>query len=225
MARSTFLHLSDIHFRRNANTPYDAYKDLRNELERDAIKKGKDLNGVHAILISGDIAFSGHEEEYKIAHDWLQHMCRELGCPLENVWTIPGNHDVDRKIIEKSMLLKDAHRNLRQTAAELDDKLAGYLGGDPEAAKLIYRPIQNYVDFAAKYGCGLSPESPFWEQDWPLNDGSTLRIRGVNSTVASDELDNDASYKLVVGKRQLEMSRQDGVEYSVLCHHPSTTCG
>jgi hypothetical protein len=220
VAPSVFLHLSDIHFRRNANTPYDAFKDLRDELERDAVEMSKKLEGVHGLLVSGDIAFSGDAEEYKIAHIWLQNICQKIGCPPESVWTIPGNHDVDRKVIEKSTLLQDAHRNLRDGVGGLDDKLAKYLGLDPEAATLIFRPLRNYKDFAAKYGCSVSAENPFWEEDWPLNDGSILRIRGVNSTLVSDEHDNDASFKLVVGKRQLEMTRQDGVEYMVLCHHP-----
>jgi hypothetical protein len=59
LAPSTFLHLSDIHFRRNANTPYDSFKDLRDELERDADEVAKRFGGVQGILISGDIAFSG----------------------------------------------------------------------------------------------------------------------------------------------------------------------
>jgi predicted MPP superfamily phosphohydrolase len=101
---STFLHLSDIHFRRNANTPWDACRDLRNELERDAIEIGKELGGVHAILISGDIAFSGHEDKYKIAHDWLRQISKKLNCEPDNVWMVPGNHDVDREIIKKSMI-------------------------------------------------------------------------------------------------------------------------
>lgn len=219
---STFLHLSDIHFRRNANTAHDAYKDLRNELERDAVEMSKKLNGVDGTLISGDIAFSGQEDEYKIAHDWLQRLSQKLNCNPEKVWMTPGNHDVDRKIIEKSILLKDVHRNLRENPTELDEKLAQYLGSDPEAAKLLYRPIQNYNDFAAKYGCSISAEKPYWEEDWTLNDGSILRFRGLNSTIVSDHFDSDASYKLVVGKRQVELTRQDGVEYLVLCHHPPT---
>ena len=219
---STFLHLSDIHFRRNANTPYDAFKDLRDELERDASEMAKRLKGAHGILISGDVAFSGQTDEYKIAQAWLKRICEKLNCPQENVWMIPGNHDVDRKVVEKSISIEDAHKNLRESAGELDHKLARYLGSDPEAAKLIYRPIEKYIDFAAKYGCEISPEKPYWEEDWPLNDGSTLRIRGLNSTIVSDESDNDASNKLVVGKRQLEMTRQDGVEYLAMCHHPPT---
>jgi 3',5'-cyclic AMP phosphodiesterase CpdA len=94
---STFLHLSDIHFRKNTDTLYDASKNLRDELEADAERNSKELGGIHAILVSGDIAFSGHEDEYKIAHGWLQRLCAKVGCPLENVWVIPGNHDVDRK--------------------------------------------------------------------------------------------------------------------------------
>lgn len=220
MSQLTLLHLSDIHFRRNSNSPHDGNKDLRDELERDAVELSKRLGGIRGVLISGDIAFSGHEDEYKIAYEWLKRLSDLLGFDPVGVWMTPGNHDVDRSVIFKSMLLRDIHNNLRSSAAEIDDKLAGYLGADEEAAKLVYRPIQQYADFAAKFECEISAKEPFWEEDLFLNDGSILRIRGVNSTLVSDDLDSDLSYKLIVGKRQLELTRQDGVEYLILCHHP-----
>jgi predicted phosphodiesterase len=217
---STFLHLSDIHLRRNAGSPLDGNKDLRNELERDAADLCKELGAPDAVLISGDLAFSGQVDEYARAKDWLDKLSAILRFEPEDVCVIPGNHDVDRKAIEKSTLIRDIHKNLRASAQEVDEKLAGYIEKDTEASQLIYRSIRNFNDFAAKFQCEIGAERPFWERDYKLNDSSILRIRGVNSTLISDELDNDASFKLVLGKRQVEVSRQDGVEYLVMCHHP-----
>ena len=217
----TLVHLSDIHFKKNADTPYDAFKDIRNEIERDAQAQMKVLGGVYGIVVGGDVAFSGLSEEYDFANKWLRKFAELLGVdPSERIWTVPGNHDVHRKSIENSFLIQGIHKDLRSSIETVDEKLAGYMAKDEEAKKLIFKPLQSYNDFAAKFECDINPDKPFWEEDVTLNDGSVLRIRGLNSTIVSDELDSDASHKLVLGKRQVEMTRQDGVEYLALCHHP-----
>lgn len=218
---TTFVHLSDIHFRKNANTSYDAFKDIRNELELDAEEQAKAMGGVYGIVVGGDIAFSGKAEEYELANNWLRKFAARIQVdPAEHIWVVPGNHDIDRQSIEKSFLIQNIHKDLRTDETKIDEKLAGYMVNDEEAKKLMFKPLQGYNDFAARFRCDISPEKPFWEDDVQLNDGSVLRLRGLNSTIVSDELDNDASHKLLLGKRQMEMTRQDGVEYLVLCHHP-----
>ena len=100
----TFLHLSDIHFRRGeSGDVYDLDADLRNELERDVVQiiQSKRLV-VDGMLVTGDIAFAGQKEEFEIASEWLASLCDLVGCPREAVWTVTGNHDVDRKVIEDS---------------------------------------------------------------------------------------------------------------------------
>jgi predicted MPP superfamily phosphohydrolase len=217
----TLVHLSDIHFRKNADTPYDAYKDVRNEIERDAEALKKVLGGVYGIIVGGDVAFSGQPDEYEVANKWLRKFAGPLGVdPGERIWVVPGNHDIDRKSVENSVLIQNIRKDLRGDAGTIDEKLAAYMVKDEEAKKLIFKPLQSYNDFAARFACDIHPGKPFWEDDVTLNDGSVLRIRGLNSTIVSDEQDNDASYKLVLGKRQMEMTRQDGVEYLALCHHP-----
>ncbi len=82
-------------------------------------------------------------------------------------------------------------------------------------------PIENYIDeFASKYSCDINAEKPFWDHDLKLNDGSVLRLRGVNSTLVSNEIDDNASNKLLLGKFQSTLKAEDGVCYLVLCHHP-----
>jgi hypothetical protein len=44
----------------------------------------------------------------------------------------------------------------------------------------------------------------------------------MNSTLVSDSLDDDAQYRLILGDIQGRITRQDGVEYVILCHHPPT---
>ena len=63
-----FLHFSDIHFhKKNSVGIYDLDQDIRNEIEIDIEMLTQDIESVNGIIISGDIAFAGVKEEYKIS--------------------------------------------------------------------------------------------------------------------------------------------------------------
>lgn len=218
-----FLHLSDIHF--NGRGLVDIYEldvTLRNELERDAQRVAKTLGHVNGVLVTGDLAYHATIEQFDMAFTWLANLCGLLGCPEENVWTVPGNHDVLRSAIAGSEILQDLHRAIRAAAPDRhDDAIRRYLDKDKEAGPLLFRPLENYNNrIGGKFGCAINPERPFWTDDLQLNDGSTLRLCGLNSALVSDALDD--AEKLVLGSVHSERAllREDGVEYLVLCHHP-----
>jgi hypothetical protein len=222
MSVLVFLHLSDIHFQRDAGKIYDPYAGLRNELELDLIKLAKEhFEKLSGILITGDIAYSGHPDEYAFALDWIAKIAKSVALlPDADVYVIPGNHDIQRDVVRASATIQGYHAALRSPEKDLNEILVSYLKKDDEAKRIIFKPLQNYNDFAAKYQCNLSAEEPYWEQEFSLNDGSILMVRGMNSTLVSDEHDTDGAYKLVVGNFQLDLIRQDGVEHMILCHHP-----
>jgi hypothetical protein len=98
MSSLVFLHLSDIHFQRNAGSTYDPHVGLRNELELD-IKNftAATFKHVNGILITGDVAYSGHPDEYAYARTWIEKIAGILKLiPGEDVFVIPGNHDIQR---------------------------------------------------------------------------------------------------------------------------------
>src|SRR6267142_479248 len=82
------LHLSDLHFRRGeVGTAMDLNFHLRNELVRDAEAMCKRIGApVDAVLISGDIAFQGHPDEYAFAVAWLETLCSRCGTSLSAVF-------------------------------------------------------------------------------------------------------------------------------------------
>jgi predicted MPP superfamily phosphohydrolase len=222
MGALVFVHLSDIHFRRNAGEIYDPFASLRNELEIDLKEFSEEnLPTLQAILITGDIAYSGHPDQYRYATSWIAKIAKIVYLdPEADVYVIPGNHDIQRTVVQESPTIQGYHSDLRSTTKDLNETLVAYLEKDEEAKRIIFKPLKNFNDFAAKYQCDNSAEKPYWEYPFTLNDGSTLVVRGINSTLASDEHDSDLAYKLVIGNHQLELLRQDGVEYMVLCHHP-----
>jgi len=128
-----FLHLSDIHFHSSSGGKYDLDEDLRLELLADAERVAKTLGPPAGVLVTGDIAFAGATDDYARAKQWLSELCGRFGRTIEIVWSVPGNHDVDRSCVGKSPLLRDQHQKLRSIPEDdIERQLADYLR-DPEA--------------------------------------------------------------------------------------------
>jgi predicted phosphodiesterase len=89
----TILHLSDIHIDKES----DGILFRPTEVSAAAFWAAHDAELV-VILVSGDIAYSGTEEQYKLAEKFLtkirDSLRSEVSCPIEVV-TVPGNHDCD----------------------------------------------------------------------------------------------------------------------------------
>lgn len=219
----TFLHLSDIHFNKGTDGVYDSPDaDLRNEIELDIQLQKKQLGGrIDYILVTGDIAFSGKRAEFDHAQRWLQKLCGICGCQGDAVFVTPGNHDAERAEVDKSKSLRDIRELLRRrsdeaaAARELDESLQ-----DTDQGPSLLRPLTEYLLFAEKYGCAISPARPFWDADLVLNDGSILRLRGLNSVLLSDRHDDPRQHKLLLGAASLVLRRDPGVAYLTMCHHP-----
>src|SRR5688572_18814237 len=97
-----FVHLSDIHFRRNvAGSAHDPDREVRDALTADLRTMASRWPKVDGIIITGDIAFSGHASEYKFADAWIRGIAGHLKCKIADVMVIPGNHDVDRAKLRK----------------------------------------------------------------------------------------------------------------------------
>lgn len=89
-----WLHLSDFHFsdRHNKQGARYVLDSLCNTLS-DMRARGR---GADLIFVTGDIAQSGAEDEYRLAETHLARVCELLGLPRQAVHMVPGNHDVSR---------------------------------------------------------------------------------------------------------------------------------
>lgn len=217
----TFIHLSDIHFILgfSSESPFDIDKPVRDAILQDAKYLRTKLGPVSGVLLTGDIAYAGKGGEYKTALDWLGQLTEILNCEKEYLWCVPGNHDVDRSVLKENTAISAVQDRLR-AAADREVQLRK----DLEVAntgRLLFSPLKAYSEeFATRLGCLSHPGQPWWTDDLVLNDGSILRLRGLNSVLISGPDDNDTDKKLVLGAIQTDYGKETGVEYMTLCHHP-----
>lgn len=157
MGEISFIHLSDIHFRRTSGNSYDIDSDLRNAVLMD-IKYNlkKDVGNVNGILLGGDIAFAGREDEYKIANSFLKEIAVSLGKEECNIFCVPGNHDVNQDITRQSRSVYVAQCDIdsAQNLDEADWLLEKYML-DSSNSNLLYKPVEQYNKFAELYACNI----------------------------------------------------------------------
>jgi predicted MPP superfamily phosphohydrolase len=91
-----WLHLSDFHFHSTASQPRDrVLKSLCADLE-ESISNGWKPDFV---AVTGDLAYSGDRDQLSRAWDYLRRILAICNLPKQQLFVVPGNHDViDRRI-------------------------------------------------------------------------------------------------------------------------------
>lgn len=209
----TFVHLSDIHFVKgfSGTSSFDLDRAVREALVADAKNLRAQLEPISGILVTGDIAYAGKSSEYQTALNWLAELAEVLRCQPEYMWCVPGNHDVDRSVLKENTAIGAMHQSIRQSENR-DKELRDHL--ENQNAGMLFSPLKAYnEEFAARLDCLTRPKQPWWTDDVLLNDGSTLRLRGLNSAICSGLHDDDEANKLFVGSAQTEYGRQEGVGF------------
>jgi Calcineurin-like phosphoesterase len=182
------LHNSDIHFHApNCVTPaLDLDRPYRTRMLHDARARTDALGAVDAILIGGDIAFKGAPQEYETALAWFTELTPAVGCSLERVYVITGNHDVDRSVITRSPSTRNSQQAISRAPAKRRESELRTQFSDPEIGRALLAPLAAYNDFAKRFSCQVyPPEQLYWKQDLPLEQGVHLRIYGLTSTLLS----------------------------------------
>lgn len=210
------LHLSDIHFRAetawNARPVLSALTDfIGNEV---AEGRKPDL-----VAITGDIAWSGKQTEYKLARDWLDTLWPRLGgLNKDRLLLVPGNHDVDRAKTTglvssgQTAIITNGNQNtiamLFQSKGERDLFLARH---------------HQYAKFARQwFGKAQTPLG--WHRSIEVN-GARVHVAGLNSAWMSSKEREQG--ELLLGEWQvnetvLAPGARDADWRIALMHHPWT---
>ncbi len=221
----SFIHLSDIHFTKLSEGRLDIDSDLRNEIILDIKHNfaGK-IHNPYGILICGDIAYSGQKTEYNSAIQFINEICKAAGISENNVFCVPGNHDIDQSIPESKPTVKAVQDALARSQGTLqyDAQFISILSDD-ESARFLYEPIRNYNVFAKKYNChfDIDQKAHSWERSRKLTDTYSLCIVGLNSTFISNADDHATKDERLMKMSSIQIpQRKDNTIFLTICHHP-----
>lgn len=119
----TFLHLSDLHITtEDAGSQFDRDVKVRQALLDDLGIEGR--TDFDAILVTGDVAYHGSADEFARAKLWFEEVRTKTNSDPEALFVVPGNHDVNQKVVYKSSSLWDLHQALRDKRMSAEDRLA-----------------------------------------------------------------------------------------------------
>ena len=208
-----WLHVSDVH--------ECARDDFQREGMYDAIIShvaGRPENP-DLVFFTGDLAFSGSREQYELLETRFLAPLRAIlpdGCPI---YTVPGNHDVDRRrVVNPRIWMADPiqRRIFQQVDAE---------GGQKRADAILPR-FENYRTAERSLGA--------WGEDWLASQrgaavalrmiaGRRLAIIGLNTAWLCH--DDDDWGRIGAGKMMLDAALKEVEAASpdlilVLGHHP-----
>ncbi len=228
------LHISDIHYTLEKDSTITC---IFHEFLEDIKKWRAQQNHtkIQTICLTGDIAASGQNEQYDAIHEKINTILETTGCPIENLFIIPGNHDV--KEYEK---ISDQGKSLLEQAQENKINIDTAVLNSDEHYRLFHDKFTNYYHFIEKYGYHNSlPDNrlpiPNLLKPWynrKLKD-FPVRIMGLNSALFC--LQGFIEYgKILMGTHQFQEAyfhgkghgkgkadhRQDPEVVILLTHHP-----
>ncbi|MDY7232832.1 tetratricopeptide repeat protein [Hyalangium rubrum] len=229
----TWVHLSDLHVGHgDAGTRWDQKLVVQGLLEDLRGLSGLGVPPPDAIMVTGDIAFSGnvlvhdHEtesREYALAGQWLSSASTAVGLDTTRVFLVPGNHDVQRTA-DRDRSIRRLVKALRVGLEPLDEALA-----DPNDRALLARRLANYLDFSAGFAPAcLAPLEPsgkrlFWQYRFRAREVLPIRLVGLNTALlCADDQDQG---QLRLGMQMLAQAlthppKEAGELLLVLSHHP-----
>lgn len=216
------MHLSDIHFRKGCTGDiHDENKKLRHELGLDLRRLRTELPRFDGLLVSGDIAYGGKPEEYDYARNWLESIRELVECDHKGVMVTPGNHDIDRSLIPVNGEIDLLQGEIRGAGSirDCDNALTAMLR-DPLRGASLLLPLSAYNAFAEQYGCRVTRDCPYWQRDFPLRDGTVLRVCGLTTTLISGLHDHLQTHKMIYGAAQQNFLREPNVRLAIIGHHP-----
>lgn len=220
MSEIRWLHLSDLHFRPDQS--YDANIVLDTLLGDLDSNLGNEFLPIDFVFITGDIAYHGKNEEYHLAAHFFDKLLQRLSLQKENLYLVPGNHDVDQQLVKTAKYIAASVNARDLTHIERRRRVAEILT-DQQCRRLVLRRLDQYAEFVNEYFAGhlrFSDEEYFYSKTVKIDDAE-LAIYGLNSAwfCASDSNQG----QLVIGERQVRaaIDQNAGATLRIaLVHHP-----
>jgi calcineurin-like phosphoesterase family protein len=215
----SWLHISDLHFGHGSAGHRWDQRLVLEALQRDAAALTARAGLVpNAVLVTGDVAFSGDPAQYQDAVKWLNGLAKREDGTLTLV--VPGNHDVDRAA-DRHRATKRLVWAIREGHEELDAALE-----DPEDRDRLAGRMKAYIDFAKQ--CNLADgtgDDLWWSR--PVSGSPRLPVRIVGLNTALLAADGRDKGRLRLGRAMIAQTLGAGAAKPsaneaviVMSHHP-----
>lgn len=233
------LQISDIHWtkRKHWNADFPGMKARFLVDIQEYIEAG---NEIDYIFICGDIAFKGIKEEYDKALEYIDNICRIIGRTREDVFIVPGNHDLNRDAPghQTRELIDAALAFAPNNERFLDDVVLK----NASLRNDLYAAFADYNAFAGNFFCKeyvmnkcitgeatdtiADSDKLFYEEKLSKKVGDIdVTIRGVNTALNCDRWDcneeNEEGHKQMLPHRAYVMEKEEKQVLRILMgHHP-----
>lgn len=208
------LHLSDLHAQES--TEWSTIPILK-EAKKTILEQAGMLN-IDVVVFTGDIAFSGKKEEYAIAQAWLDDLCLHpsgLNMQQGQILLVPGNHDVDRRLISPAARAIEESLVKAKTEAEVSNYY-----DDADSKQLLSKRHTAYFEFCTSFLGYPSSSSHCWSKTFKTGT-ERIRVDGLNTSWLCRG--DDDHRRLLVSQSQLTevIKTHADVELRItVMHHP-----
>ena len=195
-----WIHLSDIHFR--GNEEYET-KRMRDSLIETLIKISIDKS-FDMIFFTGDLAYQGVGYDQELV-DFVDKLISNLKVPIDNVFIIPGNHDLKRSQSRKFIV-----QGVRDSKGDFEE----------DTIQNLQKGFVNYYSFYEKIKKDKNSNI------YSVENRENINIILMNTALTAGADDDEG--KLVLDKKQFytaikELKDKEDCLNIVLGHH-SITC-
>lgn len=196
------LHLSDMHFVREKNFSIDNINAIAKALQQSMM----DIKNI-IVIISGDLAYSGHKSEYievdNFLHDLNTAITKRYGTSDIHFAIVPGNHDVDYN-----------KGNLNRSDLEALETDISYSAA---IRKELNKQIA-FFEFSKSYGCFITPTLLY---QMFIKYGDKIVQLNLINTAAFSSLDEDQGFHFLTEADIRELSTQHNSDFIIsVMHHP-----
>lgn len=217
MREIAWLQVSDIHMRLSNEWSQDIVLRAMADSIRKQRNQGLTLD---FILATGDLAYSGKEEEYELVKRFFDELVDATGVPKERIFCIPGNHDVNRN--RQKLCFKGA-----RAALTSQNTLDPILAPDSDDIATLLQRQEAYQAFQNLYfGSQLRNATPDCLAYTSLLNIEDIEIAivGLNSAWLAEGGKDDHG-NLLIGERQalnaFDIARKSNVHIVIgMAHHP-----
>ncbi len=211
-----WLHLSDFHLRPNIAWSQDVV--LHSLLDDIATRycASRQDDRPDLLFLTGDIAFSGKPEEYRLAEEFVRELMTTTGVSAERLFIIPGNHDIDRSVEE------DAFRGVQQSLST-ETEVDRFFANDGRR-RTLFRRQGAFREFVSRIAPPSSPFSDSSFAHWKTTTVGPIQITALllDSAWLAEGGDLDTG-RLLVGERQVIDAYSSMAKPALtfgLSHHP-----